>query len=122
MDVIEHLEKSEALDLLKRLKRTEALARKQIVLFTPLGFLPQEDLDGKDAWGLDGGAWQEHKSGWSPEDFDGSWRIYASKVFHTVDCFGRAFETPYGAMWAVKDVAEVVQEKAVQPIRGRFRN
>jgi len=102
VDVIEHLEKSEALELLGR---TEALARKQIVLFTPLGFLPQEDLDGKDAWGLDGGAWQEHKSGWAPEDFDSSWRIYASKVFHTADCFGRAFETPYGAMWAIKDVA-----------------
>ncbi|HBG06064.1 MAG: hypothetical protein A2075_04250 [Geobacteraceae bacterium GWC2_58_44] len=118
VDVIEHLEKSEALDLLRR---TEALARKQVVLFTPLGFLPQEDLDGKDAWGLDGGAWQEHKSGWSPEDFDASWRIYASKVFHTADCFGRAFETPYGAMWAIKDVAGTNHSRAVGTESAKIR-
>jgi hypothetical protein len=101
VDVVEHLEKGEALDLLAR---TEKLARKQIVIFTPLGFLPQENLNDKDAWGLDGGSWQEHKSGWSPEDFDDSWSIYASQIFHTSDIYGRAFETPYGAMWAIKNI------------------
>ncbi len=107
VDVIEHLEKAEALRLLKA---TEALAREQIAVFTPLGFLPQRHSDGKDAWGLDGGDWQEHKSGWEPEDFDDSWDIYAAKVFHTEDGQGRVFEKPYGALWAIKSIGEVVLE------------
>jgi hypothetical protein len=99
VDVIEHLEKEEALALLKA---TEAIVRHQIALFTPLGFLPQEHPNGKDAWGLDGGAWQEHQSGWEPTDFNDSWDIYVSKVFHTTDNKGTPFEHPYGALWAIK--------------------
>ncbi|MDA8235876.1 MAG: class I SAM-dependent methyltransferase [Clostridia bacterium] len=99
VDVIEHLEKEEALNLLKA---TEEISKQQIAVFTPLGFLPQLHPDGKDAWGLDGGAWQEHKSGWQPEDFDETWDIYATKVFHTTDNTGRQFETPFGALWAIK--------------------
>jgi hypothetical protein len=99
VDVIEHLEKKEALDLLKQ---TEFIARHQILIFTPLGFLPQSHPDGRDAWGLDGGAWQEHKSGWLPDDFDSTWEIIATKVFHTIDVHGREFDTPHGAFWAVK--------------------
>ncbi len=99
IDVVEHLVKEEAVKLLKL---TENIARRQIAVFTPLGFLPQEHPDGKDAWGLNGGVWQEHKSGWYPDDFDDSWDIYASKVFHTADNMGRPFETPFGAIWAIK--------------------
>ncbi len=48
MDVIEHLEKSEGLALLKR---TVEKARRQVVIFTPLGFMPQEVPEGmKDGW------------------------------------------------------------------------
>ena len=99
IDVIEHLEKDEALRLLQQ---TERIVRKQIVIFTPLGFLPQQHFDGKDAWGMDGVIWQEHKSGWYPEDFDDSWDVCATKVFHTADNLGRELETPCGALWAVK--------------------
>ncbi len=107
VDVVEHLKKEEALDLLKK---TESLARKQIAIFTPLGFLPQKHSDGKDAWGLDGAHWQEHKSGWQPEDFDESWEIYATKTFHTTDNMGKSFDTAYGAMWAIKTF-KVASEK-----------
>jgi hypothetical protein len=99
VDVIEHLEKEEGRRLLAA---TEGLARRQVVIFTPLGFMAQHHPDGKDAWGLDGGAWQEHKSGWGAEDFDASWQVYAAKVFHTTDNAGRPLETPFGALWAVK--------------------
>lgn len=99
VDVIEHLEKEEALGLLQA---TERIARRQVAIFTPLGFLPQEHTDGKDAWGLDGAQWQEHKSGWQPEDFGEGWEVFVTKVFHTADNLGRPFETPYGAMWAFK--------------------
>jgi hypothetical protein len=99
VDVIEHLEKKEALALLQA---TETIVKHQIAIFTPLGFLPQEHPNGKDAWGLDGGAWQEHKSGWQPEDFDVSWDIYAAKAFHTTDNLGILLDQPYGALWAIK--------------------
>lgn len=103
LDVIEHLDKEEAKELLRA---TEAIARKQIVIFTPLGFLPQNHPDGKDAWGFEGGYWQEHKSGWEPEDFDDSYNICASKVFHNFDNMGRAFDKPFGAFWAIKNIPE----------------
>lgn len=103
VDVIEHLEKEEALQLLRR---TEVIARRQIAIFTPLGFMPQVHADGKDGWGLDGGAWQEHKSGWQPEDFDASWEIVAAKEFHTVDSLLQKLESPFGALWAIKTYAD----------------
>lgn len=99
IDVIEHVEKEVALKLLRA---TEVVARRQIVIFTPLGFMPQHHRDGKDAWGFDGGAWQEHRSGWVPEEFDNSWEIHASKAFHTVDNMGKKLEAAYGAFWALK--------------------
>lgn len=120
VDVIEHLEKGEALELLKA---TEGLARKQIALFTPIGFLPQHHPDGKDAWGLDGGEWQEHKSGWQPEDFDATWEIYASKEFHDTDSLGRSFEVPFGALWAIKTVdGSMTENFEVQSTRENIRD
>ena len=110
VDVVEHLEKAESLRLLKA---TEEIARRQVAVFTPLGFLPQCHPDGKDAWGLDGGRWQEHKSGWVPEDFDGSWEIYASKEFHAADNVGKAFDTPFGALWAVKSFDETGEDRKI---------
>jgi glycosyltransferase involved in cell wall biosynthesis/GT2 family glycosyltransferase len=101
LDVIEHVEKEEGKKLLRA---TEAIARRQVVVFTPLGFFPQYSPDGKDAWGLDGGKWQEHKSGWRPEDFDDSWDIYAAEVFHTQDHTEKKYESPCGAFWAVKNI------------------
>jgi hypothetical protein len=99
VDVIEHLEKEEALALLQA---TQNIVRHQVAIFTPVGFMPQNHPDGKDAWGLDGGAWQEHKSGWQPEDFDDSWDVFAAKKFHTTDNQGKALKDPYGALWAIR--------------------
>jgi hypothetical protein len=107
VDIIEHLEKEEALGLLRE---TEALVRRQIAVFTPLGFFPQHHPDGKDAWGMGGGAWQEHRSGWKPEEFDDSWDVYASKVFHTIDNMGNELRPPYGALWAIKTLDHVKKE------------
>jgi hypothetical protein len=101
LDVIEHLEKSEALELLMK---TERIARRQIVIFTPLGFMPQRHLDGKDAWGLEGGLWQEHKSGWLPRDFGDSWEIFAAKDFHSPDSLHKKLDKPYGAIFAIKNM------------------
>lgn len=101
LDVIEHLDKETGKELLKK---TEAICRKQIVLFTPLGFIEQNHPDGKDAWGYDGGKWREHKSGWLPEDFDNTWEFLICKNFHTHDNLGNSYDDHKGAMWAFKDI------------------
>ena len=104
IDVVEHLPKKEGEKLLKL---TERVVRKQIVIFTPLGFVKQEVLDGgKDAWGLSGAEYQEHKSGWMPEDFDETWNIYACKDFHDVNNVGEKLEKPFGAFWAIKNFGD----------------
>ena len=101
VDVIEHLEKEAGLRLLKA---TEAIAKRQIVVFTPLGFMPQHHPNGIDAWGLKGANWQEHRSGWMPEDFDDSWDLLISEDFHAVDNMGNKLETPFGTIRAIKTI------------------
>jgi len=64
LDVIEHMEKAEGLEVIEL-----AMRARQVVVFTPLGFLKQD----RDAWGLGGRHWQTHRSGWMPDDFSG-WR------------------------------------------------
>lgn len=103
IDVIEHLPKSDGIELLKR---TEHIANKQIVIFTPLDPIVQEALPGnKDAWGLNGVDWQEHKSVWNPNDFQGDeWDFVVCKDFHQTNNIGRKLEKPVGAFWAIKNV------------------
>jgi len=60
LDVIEHLDKEEGRRLLDR---TVHLARSQVVVFTPFGFVPQGEDEDRDAWGLHGTEWQVHRSG-----------------------------------------------------------
>lgn len=101
IDVIEHLTKEESLYLLLA---TEKIARKQVVVFTTLGFMQQHDDNGKDAWGLDGVVWQEHRSGWQPEDFADGWDVYVCKDFHSVNNLGETLAEPSGAIWAIKNI------------------
>lgn len=102
IDVIEHLEKDEGMALLKR---TIPLARKQVVVFTPYGFVPQHlNPDGTDAWGLHGADWQEHRSGWYPSDFGPGWEFIACKNYHDTDNLGRPIDNPSGAFWAIKNI------------------
>ena len=97
VDVIEHLDKEVGAELLAK---TVQIARHQVVVFTPLGFMPQEHPDGKDAWGLGGGDWQRHRSGWLPEDFPG-WDVVACEHFHEHDVHGTVLDPPAGAFWAI---------------------
>ena len=99
LDVIEHLEKERAFELLER---TVAAANRQVVTFTPLGFLAQEPED-SDAWGFAGtGHLQTHRSGWEPSDFDDRWGYLISPGFHQIDNHGRPFESgPRDAWWGI---------------------
>lgn len=67
LDSIEHMTRAEGFRVLGI---AHALQPKQIVVYTPNGFLEQHG----DAWGLGGEDYQEHRSGWTPADFTG-WHI-----------------------------------------------
>jgi ubiquinone/menaquinone biosynthesis C-methylase UbiE len=62
-DIIEHVEKEEALDVLKEIDR---IARKISIIFTPRGFFDTPRLQPEAVHSdLD-----VHKSGWQPEEFE----------------------------------------------------
>lgn len=77
LDVIEHMEKADGLRFIEQAKRKA----KQVIVFTPLGFLPQDSEGPTDAWGLHGQEWQKHRSGWLPKEFDG-WVSVVDRNFH----------------------------------------
>lgn len=101
-DVIEHVERDSALGSLEYLKR---MARHQVLIFTPIGYMPQDpdDADGVDQWGMSGVEWQRHRSGWTPDDFPSNegWSVVACEDFHIDDGYGRPLDKPFGAMWAI---------------------
>lgn len=57
LDLIEHLEKSDGLRLIKEM---ENIARNKIIILTPNGFLPHEEYDGNK--------YEAHKSGWNEKE------------------------------------------------------
>lgn len=63
LDVMEHLEKSESLDVLRQ---CEEIARKAVIIETPRGYIPTN----MDILGHGGDEWQTHRSGWEPEEFE----------------------------------------------------
>jgi hypothetical protein len=102
LDVIEHMDKNEGLEVVKQ---SERVAREQIVIFTPLGFMKQHIQENKkDGWGLSGHAFQEHLSGWIPGDFSSAWSCYICNEFHHVDHANLPLEQPFGAFFAVRNL------------------
>jgi SAM-dependent methyltransferase len=59
IDVIEHFDKPDGYRFLEML---ESIARKRVIIFTPNGFLPQDEWDGN--------VHQVHRSGWEVYDFE----------------------------------------------------
>lgn len=62
LDIVEHLEKEEGLELIKQ---CEKIARKAVIIETPLGYVPQNI----DILGHGGHQWQTHRSAWLLKDF-----------------------------------------------------
>lgn len=109
IDVIEHLEKDDGIQVISECER---VAREQIVVFTPLGFMPQSVQSGtSDAWGLNGLSVQEHRSGWYPSDFGSSWLSYICKEYHKLDYKGDQLDKPYGAFFAIRNFHNKKLEK-----------
>lgn len=117
IDVIEHLEKADGQQIIIECER---VAREQVVIFTPFGFMPQHVAHGqKDGWGLGGASMQEHRSGWTPEDFSDAWTFYVCEKFHMHDFKNESLEQAYGAFYAVLnfDNKTAVTPKAMSDVR-----
>ena len=99
LDVIEHMTRE---DGLRFIAEAQALARQQVVVFTPWGAYPQDydDPTRLDFDGYHGLTWQTHKSAWTPDEFAG-WSIIACREFHRHDGNGNEMVTPIGAFWAI---------------------
>jgi hypothetical protein len=120
LDVIEHIDKEEGFKIIAECER---VAREQIIIFTPLGFMPQHiDKDGIDAWGLNGGTFQQHISGWTPADFDSAWSMHICKEFHHADANGNALPTPFGAFFAIRNFEQksIIKPKKISDLRIPF--
>lgn len=91
LDVIEHMTRDDGHTFIAK---ALAAAKEQIIIFTPLGYMPQSGGTDKDPWGLQGQAWQKHQSGWTPEDFKG-WQWLVDTDFHHRD------NKTYGAFFAI---------------------
>ncbi len=63
LDVIEHLEKQESLDMIAQ---CEKIARKAVMLETPKGYVPQN----LDILGLEGHEYQTHRCGWEVDELE----------------------------------------------------
>jgi len=102
-DVIEHIDRDLAVKCLAKLQE---IVKRQLILFTPIGFMPQDpdEADAKtDQWGMGGTEWQKHRSGWTPDEFpaEKGWTVIACRDFHQEDGYGRPLAKPFGAMWAI---------------------
>jgi hypothetical protein len=104
LDVIEHLDKKDGEKLLENAKR---VARSQVIVFTPLGFMPQHYSEIGGAWGnVTHNELQNHMSGWSPSDFEGSTCVIC-------DDYHDAPDQKYGAFYAIVNCDET-------PLKGRL--
>lgn len=105
LDVIEHVEKEEGLRLLAEAER---IARCQVIVFTPYGFYPQSYEEGqRDRWGMNGGYWQTHRSGWLPGDFGEGWDLLVCKHFHEIDQYKQRLAEPVGAIFGFRNLSEM---------------
>lgn len=78
IDVIEHMEREDGIETIRLALE---IAQRQVIVFTPLGFMKQDQDGSTDAWGMQGQYWQRHRSGWKPEDFPG-WLCLTDPRFH----------------------------------------
>lgn len=73
-DVIEHVTKEQGLALIEKMER---IAKNKVIIFTPHGFIPQDEHDGNP--------WQMHKSGWEVAEMEErGYRVIGMNGFKSV--------------------------------------
>jgi len=107
LDLIEHCTKEDGLELLRNALR---VARKQVVIYTPLGFMPHHYSEAPDWGGIEHNILQNHLSGWQPEEFGLSINVVAEE-YHT-NIKGEI----YGAFYSILEPDDI-DNKAVTPHR-----
>lgn len=114
LDVIEHMTKEYGLRVMTQCRR---VARKQIVVSTPLGFMPQaHEIGALDGWGVAYNKLQDHLSGWLPEDFGMGWNFLVCPTYHVLDAHGTPLAKPFGSFYAVNNISGLAKELPVSPI------
>jgi hypothetical protein len=110
LDFIEHLEKADAQ---RMIREAERVARQQIVVHTPRGFFPQsyDDPNKPDRWGMDGGYWQTHRSGWDFDDFGDDWEFICSPDFVDRDENNQLLAEPIPAFWAILNLSSTAARR-----------
>jgi len=105
LDVIEHIEKDEGKRLLQEACR---VARVQVVLFTPLGFMPHEGHESDNEWGdgIENKSTQRHLSGWMPEEFRGAINVVCED-YHSF-AHGK-----YGAFYSIIQVQNIQKPRLI---------
>jgi len=103
LDVLEHLKKHHALSVIKRLDK---IARKQVIVWIPHGYCPQ-DADAYE----DGNVHQEHLSTWSERDFEKlGYKVEVMKDYYKdIRSFSKSIPqekgpVPGSQMWAIKNM------------------
>ena len=92
LDVIEHLEKDTGQELLRQARR---VARVQVVVFTPLGFMPHHFSEVPSEWGaIEYGDLQNHRSGWIPDEFEDAVSVICED-------YHRRGEVGFGAFYSI---------------------
>ena len=99
LDVLEHLTKEEGEDLLRKMSRW---ARKKVVIFTPNGFLHQEEYDGNP--------YMEHRSGWTSAEMGAlGFRVYGVRGFKSwVAHFFHHDDDKPGLLSRLLDLSQIV--------------
>ena len=84
-DVLEHLPKDEVAHS-KLLEKIENVAKKKVILFTPNGFIENDEADGDP--------FQAHLSAWEPEDYTGrGYKVVGATGFRWL--FGKSSRPKY---------------------------
>ena len=103
LDVIEHLEKEDGQKLLAQALR---VARKQVVIFTPLGFMPQHYTESVSWEGVNHSELQNHRSGWEPNEF-------ANAIHVVCENYHSSGSKVYGAFYSIIDASAELQPRLV---------
>lgn len=100
LGVLEHLEKEQGKLLLRRM---EAIARKQIILFT--------DVDGCEQGEVDGNPFQVHRSSWSVDELrDFGFEVYGMGLKGWSGDSGYSHHFPESLRWLLGTTLQIITE------------
>jgi GT2 family glycosyltransferase/SAM-dependent methyltransferase len=96
IDLLEHLSPEDGLELLEKV---ESVARKKVIVFTPNGWLEQDEYDGNPL--------QAHRSGWTADEFRArGYRVYGMNGWRPLRGELAAPRRPKLVTWPLSSVSQ----------------